>query len=65
MADKIKNIELQAGTQRESFPVDHAERILNMPNNGGWKLPKGSKFEYSKANGLRVKRNNGSVKDAD
>lgn len=33
------------GTERE-FEISHAERLLNMPNNGGWHLPKNSKYEF-------------------
>lgn len=43
-------------TTRE-FEVTHAERLLMMQKNGGWKLPKNSKFEFSKGNGIRYKRN--------
>lgn len=39
------------------FEVTHAERLLMMQNNGGWQLPENSKFEFSKENGLRYKRN--------
>jgi hypothetical protein len=28
------------------FEVSHAERLLAMPNNGGWQLPKDSEYEY-------------------
>lgn len=31
--------------RKEPFGVRHAERILCMSNNGGWALPKDSKFE--------------------
>ena len=43
-------------TTRE-FEIAHAERLLKMQNNGGWRLPKNSKFEFSKENGIRYKRN--------
>ena len=39
------------------FDVSHAERLLRMQKNGGWQLPENSKFEFSKENGLRYKRN--------
>ncbi len=39
------------------FEVSHAERLLKMPNNGGWQLPENSKFEFDKENGRRDKRN--------
>ena len=28
------------------FEVGHAERLLAMPNNGGWKLPENSQYIY-------------------
>ena len=28
------------------FEVNHAERLLAMPNNGGWQLPKESEYVY-------------------
>lgn len=43
-------------TTRE-FEIAHAERLLKMQNNGGWRLPKNSKFEFSKENGIGYKRN--------
>lgn len=39
------------------FEVSHAERLLRMPKNGGWRLPRSSKFEFDKENGFRYKRN--------
>lgn len=34
----LKQIELICGTRRELFEESHANRILAMRNNGGWKL---------------------------
>lgn len=31
---------------QQDFAVEHAERLLRMPHNGGWTLPKGSPFEF-------------------
>ena len=42
-------------TDRE-FEITHAERLLRMPNNGGWRLPENSNFEFSKDYGIRYKR---------
>lgn len=41
----------------QSFSVQHAERLLDMgPElNGGWELPKDSKYIYDEENGLRIK----------
>ena len=43
-----------AGIQK-SFSIDHAERILRMPNSG-WELPKDSDYEYDRVTGLRKKK---------
>ena len=40
----------------DDFEIAHAERLLMMPNNGGWELPKDSTFEFTKENGIRHKR---------
>lgn len=50
----LENTSLQ--TSRE-FEISHAERLLTMPNNGGWRLPENSNFEFSKDYGIRFKRN--------
>lgn len=46
---------------RQSFSLDHAERLLRMPNNGGWMLPADSRYEYTEANGLRRKKKQKAV----
>ena len=45
----------------QEFGVEHAERLLDMgPRlNGGWELPKDSKYTYDEENGLRVKSDKG------
>lgn len=43
-----------AGT-RQSFSIDHAERLLRMPNSG-WELPADSEYEYSPTTGLHKKK---------
>ena len=37
------------------FEVSHAERLLAMPNNGGWKLPENSPYIFD--NGSISRRN--------
>jgi hypothetical protein len=32
------------------FEISHAERLLRMPKNGGWQLPKDSEYEYRDGN---------------
>ena len=41
---------------QQDFTLEHAERLLLMLNNGGWVLPKDSKFELTK-NGLKYRAN--------
>ncbi len=47
-------VALSAGIQ-QSFSIDHAERLLRMPNSG-WELPKDSEYEYDRVTGLRKKK---------
>lgn len=54
MNAKTTMVTLQAGVIIQSFEFETAERILNIPNNGGWKLAD-DKFEFVD-NALRVKR---------
>ena len=53
----------------EEFEINHAERLLRMPNNGGWQLPEKTPFEFSKENGIRYKThkkgNNGTEEKGD
>ncbi len=53
----------------EEFEISHAERLLRMPNNGGWQLSEKTPFEFSKENGIRYKthkeRNNGTEEKGD
>lgn len=52
MNAKTTTVTLCANGVTLEFEISHAERLLNMPNNGGWHLPENSKFEYVN-NGLR------------
>lgn len=53
MRAKRTAVELEtSGGRREKFEITHAERILRMPNNGGWHLPKNSKYTFSKEHGF-------------
>lgn len=58
MSAKVTKVALEClpwGTT-QSFEIAHAERILRMQNNGGWKLPGDSPFEFVD-NGIRRKPN--------
>jgi len=47
-------VALPAGIQ-QSFSIDHAERLLRMPNSG-WELPANSDYEYDRVTGLHKKK---------
>ena len=55
--DRTKTITLTANGVERSFEVSLAERLMRMKNNGGWGLPKTSKYEFTKENGFTAKRN--------
>lgn len=54
-SDKVGDIELE---------ISHAERLLKMPNNGGWELPKNSIYKLDK-NGIIKKSDNGNTKNSE
>lgn len=59
MAAKSQKVALINDTLNvtEQFEITHAERLLRMPNNGGWRLPENSDFKFDKDNGIGYKRN--------
>lgn len=52
MNAKTTTVTLVANGVTREFEFSHAERLLRMPNNGGWHLPETSKFEFVN-NGLQ------------
>ena len=46
MNAKTTTVTLVANDVARDFELSHAERLLRMPNNGGWHLPDNSKFEF-------------------
>ena len=46
MNAKTTTVTLVANGVTREFEFSHAERLLRMQNNGGWKLPETSKFEF-------------------
>lgn len=58
MTAKVTKVVLECPTLNttEEFEINHAERLLRMPNNGGWQLPEKTPFEFSKENGINIKR---------
>lgn len=50
-------VTLVVGDTKKDFELKHAERLLGMANNGGWKLPEKSAFEFSKKDGVKRRGN--------
>lgn len=46
MGAKTTTVTLVANDVTREFEFSHAERLLRMPNNGGWHLPENSNFEF-------------------
>lgn len=46
MGAKVTKVTLECGSGVQDFELSHAERLLNMRNNGGWKLPDNSEYEF-------------------
>lgn len=55
MNAKTTSVTLVANGVTREFELAHAERLLRMPNNGGWHLPENSKYEFVE-NGLQCRR---------
>ena len=54
---KFTNVVLEnskTGTTQE-FEINHAERLLRMPNNGGWVLPADSQYIFNVKNGIGLR----------
>lgn len=56
MGAKVSTVRLQVGDRIEVFGVEHAERLLRMPNNGGWRIADDENKELME-NGFRTIRN--------
>jgi hypothetical protein len=56
---KLTNVVLENKTlsTTQEFEINHAERLLRMPNNGGWVLPKDSPYIFSTKNGIGFRPN--------
>lgn len=71
MAGKIEKVALFNETLNttDEYEINHAERLLRMPNNGGWRLPDDSEYKFDNDNGIGRKRNkktdNGAEKEGD
>ena len=58
MAAKDQKVALVNDTLNvtEEFTITHAERLLRLRNNGGWRLPDNSTFKFDNENGIGYKR---------
>ena len=54
---KNDRIVLQVQDFKKEFSFTHAEKILGMGKNGGWKLPDDSPYQFDKKNGLKLRGN--------
>lgn len=48
----------------EPYEINHAERILRMPNNGGWQLPEDSEHTFDFNDGIGNRENKPGVSGA-
>ena len=56
MEAKKQMITLVTDEQEQQFEISHAERLLKMANNGGWRLPENSQFKFD-SDGLGIRKN--------
>ena len=63
--ERTNRVVLQVGDKRQEFEINHAERILRMPDNGGWRLPDDSNYQMDEVNGLTIKRDKGKDKKSE
>lgn len=63
MNAKVSTVRLQAGDRIETFGVENAARLLRMPNNGGWHIADGEKYELTE-NGFRPIKDTEGDKDS-
>ena len=52
---KVTEIELIVEDYRRSFPVEQADELLRIRNNGGWKLPEDSEWTWTPEKGFEKK----------
>lgn len=57
MSGKFTNVTLENKSLgvTQDFEINHAERLLRMPNNGGWALPANSQYVFSVKNGIGIR----------
>lgn len=55
---------IKTGGRTQDFEVAHAERILRTPDNGGWRLPDDSPYQFDYYDGITRKPNPATAKEA-
>lgn len=53
-----------ADGMKQEFDINHAERILRVPENGGWKLPDDSSYQFDYYDGITKRTNQGDSEKA-
>ncbi len=54
-----------ADGKTQEFDINHAERILRMPNNGGWRLPDNSPYQFDYYDGITKRASQGNSATAE
>lgn len=49
----------------QEFEINHAERILRAPENGGWKLPDDSPYQFDYYDGITKRTSQGNSQKAE
>ena len=48
-------LEVADSDLKRTFTFEHAEALLRLQNNGGWRLPADSNFKFSQENGVELR----------
>jgi len=48
-------LEVADSDLKRTFTFEHAEALLRLQNNGGWRLPADSNFKFSHENGVELR----------
>ncbi len=61
MKSKVTQVRLSANGRTRSFDVVHAERLLRMPNNGGWQIAEGENLVLTENGFKSIKHKGGDT----
>lgn len=66
--DKVRQSKIKlvvpGSNMAQDFEINHAERLLRMPNNGGWQLPDNSEYSFDFNDGIKRKQTKGDTESA-